>query len=433
MARWPWIAMLVVGLAGHGTAHAQPSVSDPEVAKGIRQAQDGDYDGAIVTLDAAAKRLTAAGGPATALGQAHLYLGIAYLAKGHVTTARARFRDALSRSRELVLSPDEFPPKVIEAFEEARAELKRDSTQATGRAAGEGIAIEHAEVGCIQAEHFVKIEARFDPAPEVARARVHFRATGTPSWYYVEMKPAEGVYAGVLPRPKKGTPGIDYYLEVTSRSFVNSRTREYTPQVVQGAACEKKMAATVAGVSSLLVSGPAGAPVVPVGFSSASVAAAGTTTTAAGTGTATSSGGGGIGAKGLLIGGAAAAAGGVAVLASRGGDSESGRTVLLRDTIANVASRVGNVFRTFQVPGAGTLDATADWSDGSKDIDIYISDSSCTSFHECRFLAQSNTRGKPERIGAFQVTTTGTFNLFVVNESDNAESAVTIEVGLTRP
>jgi hypothetical protein len=52
----------------------QPATADADVLRGIRQVEDGDYDPAIVTLDAAARRL--GGDPAHArdLSQAYLYL-----------------------------------------------------------------------------------------------------------------------------------------------------------------------------------------------------------------------------------------------------------------------------------------------------------------------------------------------------------------------
>jgi hypothetical protein len=56
------------------------------------------------------------------LSRAYLYLGIAYLGKGHEAAARAKFREAVAKVHDLTLSPDEFPPKVIDLFEAARAE-----------------------------------------------------------------------------------------------------------------------------------------------------------------------------------------------------------------------------------------------------------------------------------------------------------------------
>ncbi|HET7746837.1 MAG TPA: hypothetical protein VFM29_06025, partial [Vicinamibacteria bacterium] len=98
---------------------------DPEIAKGIQLVEDGEYDAAIVVLDAATRRLAAAGAPSRALGDGFLYLGVAYLAKGHEITAKARFREALAHVRDLRLSAEKFAPKVMEVFEAARQEAER--------------------------------------------------------------------------------------------------------------------------------------------------------------------------------------------------------------------------------------------------------------------------------------------------------------------
>jgi tetratricopeptide (TPR) repeat protein len=119
-------ALLALGLLGVSfPAPAQPAPSDPEVVKGIRQVDEGDYDAAIVTLDAASRRL--AGDPARVrdLSQAYLYLGIAYVGKGHEAAAKAKFREAVRQIKDLVLSTDKYPPKVIDLFEAAREEVNR--------------------------------------------------------------------------------------------------------------------------------------------------------------------------------------------------------------------------------------------------------------------------------------------------------------------
>jgi len=117
-------------LAGSFPVAAQPAPSDPEVAKGVRQVDEGDYDAAIVTLDAASRRL--AGDPARVrdLSQAYLYLGIAYVGKGHEAAAKAKFREAVRQIKDLVLSTDKYPPKVIDLFEAAREEVSRDAAPA---------------------------------------------------------------------------------------------------------------------------------------------------------------------------------------------------------------------------------------------------------------------------------------------------------------
>jgi hypothetical protein len=96
--------------------------SDPDLTAGIRLVETGDYDTAILTLDNAARRLASDPSRVSELSRAYLYLGIAYMGKGHEAAARAKFREAVLKVRTLTLSPEEFPPKVIDAFEAARAE-----------------------------------------------------------------------------------------------------------------------------------------------------------------------------------------------------------------------------------------------------------------------------------------------------------------------
>jgi Tfp pilus assembly protein PilF len=101
-----------------------PGVADADVALGIRHVDEGDYDAAILVLDAAARRLAQQKAPSHVLSQAYLYLGVAYLAKGHETSAKARFRDALGQVRDLQVTPESFAPRVVEMFEKAREEMR---------------------------------------------------------------------------------------------------------------------------------------------------------------------------------------------------------------------------------------------------------------------------------------------------------------------
>jgi hypothetical protein len=137
--------------------------------------------------------------------------------------------------------------------------------------------IDHQGVACVVAEKFALLSARFDPAESVARARVHFRAEGGPVWYYVEMKPQAGAFQGTLPKPRKSTKKIQYYIEVVDKAFAESRTAEYAPDVVDGAAAcgMKKAMAGVANAASVVVGGPAGAPLIPAGFASSGIVGAG--------------------------------------------------------------------------------------------------------------------------------------------------------------
>src|SRR3954470_10024789 len=122
--RQPLAVALIASLCAAPFAAAQSPAVDTDLARGIRQVEDGDYDPAIFTLDAAAQRLK--GDPARVrdLSQAYLYLGIAYIGKGHEAAAKAKFREAVAQIKDLTLSPDKFPPKVIDLLEAAREEAR---------------------------------------------------------------------------------------------------------------------------------------------------------------------------------------------------------------------------------------------------------------------------------------------------------------------
>lgn len=123
-------------LAGGPLLQAAPGAEDPDLAKGVALVDDGDYDLAILTLDNAARRLAQDPKQTRELSQAYLYLGIAYLGKGHEAAARAKFKEAVAQIKDLSLSPDKFPPKVIDVFEAAKQEANA-SPAATPAAAPE--------------------------------------------------------------------------------------------------------------------------------------------------------------------------------------------------------------------------------------------------------------------------------------------------------
>jgi hypothetical protein len=123
-------SLIVAVLAGALAAPAasQPTASDPDVQKGISQVEDGEYDAAILLLDNAARRLAADPARGRELATAYLYLGIAYLGKGAEAAARSNFREAVTRLRDLSLSPEKFSPRVIDLVEAAKAEVGKGPT-----------------------------------------------------------------------------------------------------------------------------------------------------------------------------------------------------------------------------------------------------------------------------------------------------------------
>ena len=123
-------------IAGPSHAIAQPPPADAEVLAGMKQVDDGDYDRAILTLDNAARRLAGDAAKVSDLSQAYLYLGIAYIGKGHEAAAKAKFREALQQIKDLTLSPEKFPPKVIDAFEAAKQEAANAPVAAAPKKGG---------------------------------------------------------------------------------------------------------------------------------------------------------------------------------------------------------------------------------------------------------------------------------------------------------
>jgi hypothetical protein len=95
---------------------------DPDLAAGIGLVNDGDFEGAVLRLDTAARRLETVEGSQSALAQAYLYLGICYLELDQELVARGKFREALRQDPALRLAARLFSPQVIRVFEATRQE-----------------------------------------------------------------------------------------------------------------------------------------------------------------------------------------------------------------------------------------------------------------------------------------------------------------------
>ncbi len=199
----------------------------------------------------------------------------------------------------------------------------------------QSVKIEHQPAACAVSEKFPRFEARFLPPESVAVARIFFQGENRAEWFAVVMKPEGASFAGVLPKPKKSLKAFRYYIEVTDKALVTSRSTEYTTQVVSSSGeCSGKAVAGTLGSASVLLQGPAGAAALPAGFASTGVTAAGSASgSAAGSSTgaagvagaagAAAAAGGGLsgGAVVGIVAGAGAAAAGVAVAAGKGSES----------------------------------------------------------------------------------------------------------------
>jgi hypothetical protein len=179
----------------------------------------------------------------------------------------------------------------------------------------QGPSIQHKAVGCIVADRYPRLDACFAPSADVARGRVHFRAHGTPHWYFVDMKAEGPCHSGILPKPLKSTRKIDYYIDVVDKAFAEGRTPEHDPKVVsRNMECDMDMImAAGMGSASIVLGVAAGAPPIPVGFDGAGIVAGPPSAAKSGPPepevSAGSGGGGGGGTAAAFLLGAAAAGG----------------------------------------------------------------------------------------------------------------------------
>ncbi|HET8644088.1 MAG TPA: tetratricopeptide repeat protein [Vicinamibacteria bacterium] len=87
--------------------------------KGIRQTQEGEYEAAIATLQAAVRQLDA-GRDRRQLARAYTYLGVASLNLDREPDAREHFLAALRIDSGLKVTASEFPPRVVSFVEKLR-------------------------------------------------------------------------------------------------------------------------------------------------------------------------------------------------------------------------------------------------------------------------------------------------------------------------
>lgn len=111
----------------------------PELAAGIRQVQDGEFEAALLTLDGAIQRLRTMPDRTHDLATAYVHLGVAYLGLGQEGLATAKFRQALRQEPGLQLTAGEFSARTLRVFAAAReaelraATLTRDAKKSKGK------------------------------------------------------------------------------------------------------------------------------------------------------------------------------------------------------------------------------------------------------------------------------------------------------------
>ncbi|HET7295443.1 MAG TPA: SH3 domain-containing protein [Vicinamibacteria bacterium] len=102
-----------------------PPPPQDQLELGKRQVTDGDFETALLTLDAVVRRLERDSRRTEELVQAYLFLGVAYVGLLQETAARDNFDKALKIDRTLTLDPKRFPPRAIRVFEATKKGSKK--------------------------------------------------------------------------------------------------------------------------------------------------------------------------------------------------------------------------------------------------------------------------------------------------------------------
>ncbi len=116
-----------------------------------------------------------------------------------------------------------------------------------------GPVITHTALKCITSEQFPQATAVIEPGPDVRTAKLYFRSSMYPDFYYIEMQRdelSEDDFLCVLPKPTPETKQIIYYIEAVDNAFNGGRTGEYDPDVDSEEECRRKDPAAVDGRDS---------------------------------------------------------------------------------------------------------------------------------------------------------------------------------------
>jgi hypothetical protein len=114
--------LLAAALAAAAPLRAQ--TAEDGLALGIRQVQEGDFREAVRTLEDVARELSGDKTKSKQLARAYVYTAIAYVGLSQEEAAKSKFLEAWRNDTALRLSPREFPPRVIRAFEAALVEIR---------------------------------------------------------------------------------------------------------------------------------------------------------------------------------------------------------------------------------------------------------------------------------------------------------------------
>ncbi|MBN2496782.1 MAG: tetratricopeptide repeat protein [Deltaproteobacteria bacterium] len=189
---------------------------DPQLQRAVRHYEEQDYKKALGMLDRA---LGKAGlGKADRL-EALRYRGFVHVALGHDDKAADDFRELLKLDPGLELNPLLTSPKILEAFNKVRDEMRRRSR----------VLLQHTPPGDLQASERVELKAyAVDLESRVDRLQLFYRRRGEPNYSSTSMQAEASTgsrgartYTGFIPLLWE-THGeveleIEYYLAALDR------------------------------------------------------------------------------------------------------------------------------------------------------------------------------------------------------------------------
>lgn len=111
-------AVLGIVLLGFAQSpRGRTDVKDTDLLRGIDQVKAGDFESAVLSLEAAIRRLGREPRVVGELALAFVYQGVAYLEMNETALAREKFHQALLREPSFRMDPFEFSPQQIRVFE----------------------------------------------------------------------------------------------------------------------------------------------------------------------------------------------------------------------------------------------------------------------------------------------------------------------------
>src|SRR5258708_11530729 len=129
-----WVLILACGaLPAGATAQETTASAESGIATGVRQVEEGDFEGAVATLEAAIARLRGDPQRVRLLVQADIQLAVAHTALDHTAEAVQALAEAITLDPNLRLPPDRYSPKVLRALETAREQAARRIAGPGGR------------------------------------------------------------------------------------------------------------------------------------------------------------------------------------------------------------------------------------------------------------------------------------------------------------